>query len=70
MSSLPEKPHGPDLDALRREIDDLKRIPEENLISRPLLGDDTELLASPAPTDALGTENWDGPIQAEGPDED
>lgn len=70
MSSLPEKPHGPDLAALRKEIDDLEKIPEDQLISRPVLADDTELLAAPAPTDAIGSETWKHPITAEGPDED
>lgn len=76
MTSLPETPHGPDLDALRKEIDDLKNTPEEELISRPLLGEDDDRIATPEPTDAIGSEDWDRPaedavpIQAEGPDED
>ena len=32
MTSIPEQPHGPDLDALRKDIDDLKETPTEELI--------------------------------------
>jgi len=60
MTSIPEQPQGPDLDALRKDIDDLKETPTEELIEPTpgaLRGDAPE----PQRTDAPGTEDWDEP---------
>jgi len=59
MVSIPEQPHGPDLDALRKDIDELKETPTEELVE-PTPGraeDDPE----PEPTDPPGTVDWDEP---------
>ena len=59
MTSIPEQPHGPDLDALRKDIDELKETPTEELIE-PTPGaaqDDPE----PQRTDAPGTEDTEDP---------
>lgn len=58
--SLPETPEGPDLDALRAEIDDLKAIPTEEVVNpTPTLVEENE--PTPEPTDAPGSEDWDDP---------
>lgn len=55
--NLPETPDGPDLDALRDEIDELKKVPTEELVNpTPTLVEENEL--TPEPTDAIGSENW------------
>jgi hypothetical protein len=65
MVSTPEAPHdGSDLAALRKEIDELKAIPEEELISPVPTGVEEEEPA-PRPTDGIGTEKWDRPASEE-----
>jgi len=64
MSDLPENlpatPEGPDLDALRDEIDDLQKIPTEELVNpTPTLVEENE--PTPKPTDAIGSEDWNDP---------
>jgi hypothetical protein len=57
MTSIPETPDGPDLDALRDEIDDLKKIPTEELVNpTPKIVEENE--PTPKPTDAIGSEDW------------
>ncbi|GAA3019520.1 hypothetical protein [Microbacterium dextranolyticum] len=58
MSGTSENlPDGPDLDALRHEIDELKKIPTEELVNpTPELVE--ENAPTPAPTDAIGSEDW------------
>ena len=53
-----------DLDALRKEIDDLKSIPEEQLIS-PTPADLLEEEPTPHPTNAIGSEQWDKSVDEE-----
>ncbi len=60
MSGTGDIPDGEDLEALREEIDELKKIPEEQLVS-PLPADLLEEEPTPAPTDAIGSEEWDAP---------
>jgi len=60
MSGTGDIPDGEDLRALREEIDALKKIPEEQLVS-PLPADLVEEEPTPAPTDAIGSEEWDAP---------
>ena len=55
MTSLPEQPVGPDLDALRKDIDDLKETPTEELIE-PTPGAVEENEPEPEPTDAPGSD--------------
>lgn len=58
--NLPETPDGPDLDALRDEIDDLKKVPVDELVSpTPEALADTE--PTPSPTDAIGSEDGNDP---------
>ncbi|QIG40268.1 hypothetical protein G5T42_12925 [Microbacterium sp. 4R-513] len=60
MTSIPEQPDGPDLDALRKDIDELKNTPTEALIEP----EPAELLQNepePERTDAIGSEKWDEP---------
>lgn len=66
MTSTPETPahDGTDLDALRAEIDELKAIPEEELVN-PLPTAVEEEEPTPAPTDAIGSEKWDEPVEDE-----
>lgn len=60
MTSTPETPNldGEDLKVLREEIDELKAIPEEELVN-PLPTAVRERTATPHPTDAIGSEKWD-----------
>jgi len=60
MTSIPEQPDGPDLDELRKDIDELKEKSTEELIEpqpSELLRDEPE----PERTDAIGSEKWDEP---------
>lgn len=61
MTGTPDNlPDGADLDALRSEIDELKKIPTEELVNptpAPLANTEPE----PEPTDAIGSEDWDDP---------
>jgi hypothetical protein len=64
MTSTPEKPEGPDLDELRKDIDELKDKPVEALIEP----EPAELLQNepePERTDAIGSEKWDEPADEE-----
>ncbi|MCR2793160.1 hypothetical protein NQ156_08835 [Microbacterium sp. zg.Y625] len=57
MNPTPDDADRAQLDELREEIDALKKIPEEELISpSPTKGHEGEL--EPKPTDAPGTEDW------------
>lgn len=60
MTGTGDIPDGEDLDALREEIDELKKIPEEELIS-PLPADLAREEPTPGPTDAIGSEDWGTP---------
>ena len=53
MTSIPEQPHGPDLDALRKDIDELKETPTEELIE-PTPAAIREDEPEPERTDAAG----------------
>lgn len=66
MTSTPETPahDGSDLAALRAEIDELKSIPQEELLN-PLPSDVEERDPAPRPTDAIGSEKWDRPASEE-----
>lgn len=69
MTSTPDTPtpDGSDLDALRAEIDELKAVPAEELISPvPSFGDELD----PEPTDAIGSEKWDRPADQESLDQE
>lgn len=56
--NLPETPDGPDLGALRDEIDELKKTPAEELISPvPTAVEENE--PTPVPTDAIGSADED-----------
>ncbi|MDY0911120.1 hypothetical protein [Microbacterium sp. CFBP9034] len=58
-------PHdGSDLAALRKEIDALQAIPEEELLN-PLPTSVEEREPTPHSTDAIGTEKWDRPASEE-----
>ncbi|MFB8386457.1 hypothetical protein ACFC3F_04860 [Microbacterium sp. NPDC055910] len=66
MTSTPENPHtdGEDLVELREEIDQLKAIPEEELVSpTPTIAEEIEPV--PHPTNAIGSEQWDKPVEDE-----
>ncbi|WP_404433659.1 hypothetical protein LG299_03885 [Microbacterium lacus] len=70
MTSTPASPDhdGTDLAALRSEIDALKAIPEDELLSPvPSFAEDDE--PTPAPTDAIGSEQWDTPAEDESLDQ-
>ena len=55
--NLPETPDGPDLRALRDEIDELKKVPTEELVNpTPEFVEENE--PTPEPTDAIGSETW------------
>ena len=58
--NLPDTPDGPDLAALREEIDEVKDTPTEELIS-PVPHAVEEAAPTPAPTDAIGSEDWKDP---------
>jgi len=65
MASTPDKPlDGEDLKALREEIDELKAIPEEELLT-PVPHDLEEREPKPAPTDPIGSEKWAEPAAEE-----
>lgn len=66
MTSTPENPNldGSDLAALREEIDELKAIPEEDLLN-PLPRTVEENEPEPEPTNAIGSEKWDEPVEDE-----
>jgi hypothetical protein len=71
MTSTPENPtpDGSDLDALREEIDELKAIPEDELVSpTPKTVEEEEPI--PHPTDAIGGEEWDEPVEDESLDQE
>lgn len=69
MTSTPENANldGSDLDALREDIDALKAIPTEELLS-PVPTLENELDAEP--TDAIGSEDWDRPADQESLDQE
>ncbi len=71
MTSTPETPEhdGSDLAELRAEIDALKAIPEEDLLS-PTPPFIEELEPEATPTDAIGSEKWDLPASEESLDQD
>lgn len=58
--NLPATPDGPDLDALREEINDLQKIPTEELVN-PTPAKVRENEPTPEPTDAIGSEKWNDP---------
>ncbi len=60
MSGNGDTPDGEDLAALREEIDELKKTPEEELIS-PLPEGLRRREPAPSPTDPVGSEEWDAP---------
>lgn len=66
MTSAPGTPahDGSDLAALREEIDELKAIPEEELLN-PLPSQIEEREPTPHSTDAIGSEKWDRPASEE-----
>ena len=66
MVSTPEHPahDGSDLAELRKEIDELKSIPEDELLN-PLPRRVEQAEGEPEPTDAIGTEKWDRPADEE-----
>ena len=58
IPDVPESPEGTDLDALRDEIDELKKVPTEELVNpTPEFVEENE--PTPAPTDPIGSEDWD-----------
>ncbi|GAA1937328.1 hypothetical protein GCM10009775_31660 [Microbacterium aoyamense] len=70
MTSTPETPahDGSDLAELRDEIDELKAIPEDELLNPlPKIVEENE--ATAAPTDAIGSEKWDLPVEDESLDQ-
>lgn len=58
--NLPDAPDGTDLDALRDEIDELQKIPTEELVN-PTPESLKKREPEPKPTDALGSEDWNDP---------
>ncbi|WP_396668067.1 hypothetical protein [Microbacterium sp. R86528] len=60
MTSTPDAsaPDGADLTELRKEIDELKAIPEEELVN-PTPASLTDREPTPHATDAIGSEDWD-----------
>lgn len=66
MTSTPDGPahDGSDLAALREEIDELKAIPEEDLVS-PIPGGSHDDELDAEPTNAIGSEKWDLPADEE-----
>lgn len=69
MTSTPDTPNGEDLAALRKDIDELMAIPEEELVS-PTPGGLRDAEPTPNPTDAIGSEKWDRPASEESLDEE
>lgn len=57
-------PDGSDLAKLREEIDQLKAIPEDELVN-PVPLDVEEREPDPTPTDAIGSEEWNEPASDE-----
>lgn len=58
MTGIPETPDGPDLAALRVEIDELENQSTDELVSptpAALVNDEP----TPHPTDAIGSEKWE-----------
>jgi hypothetical protein len=68
MTSTPDAPDGADLAALREEIDQLKAIPEEELVN-PTPAKLLEREPEAEPTDAIGSEKWDVPADEESLDQ-
>lgn len=65
MTGHGDEPHGQaELDELRAEIDALKSVPEEQLIS-PVPADLLDREPTPHPTNAIGSEKWDVPVDEE-----
>lgn len=66
MTSTPDTPahDGSDLAALREEIDELKAIPQDELLN-PLPSQIEEREPTPHATDAIGSEKWDRPASEE-----
>lgn len=66
MASTPEHPahDGSDLAELRKEIDELQAIPEDELLN-PLPARVERIEGTPEPTDAIGSEKWDRPAPDE-----
>ena len=64
MTSTPANHDGADLDALRHEIDELKAIPEEELVN-PLPKQVEEREPTPQPTNAIGSEQWNKSVDDE-----
>lgn len=69
MTSTPDIPNGEDLAQLRKEIDELMAIPEDELIS-PMPRDLRDAEPTPGPTDAIGSEKWDLPVSEESLDQE
>ncbi|MET0811895.1 MAG: hypothetical protein ABWY03_02500 [Microbacterium sp.] len=70
MTSTPGTPEhdGSDLAELREEIDELKAIPHEEIVN-PLPKAVEEREATPTPTDAIGSEKWNTPVEDESLDQ-
>lgn len=71
MTSTPDGPahDGSDLEALRAEIDALRAVPSEELLEPTPKGiEEREPVATP--TDAIGSEKWDEPVQDESLDQE
>ncbi|GAA1849876.1 hypothetical protein ACFQZV_07395 [Microbacterium koreense] len=66
MTSTPEHPahDGSDLAELREEIDELKAIPEEEIVN-PLPTSVEQNEPTPHATDAIGSEKWDRSVDEE-----
>ena len=65
MSTSGDQPahDGSDLEALREEIDELKKVPVEEMVNPTPHGwQDRE--PTPEPTDAIGSEQWDDEASA------
>ncbi|MDZ8172111.1 hypothetical protein [Microbacterium xanthum] len=60
MSTSAEHPahDGSDLAALREEIDELKKVPEEEMVNPTPHGWEGRE-PTPAPTDSIGSERWE-----------
>ncbi|MFC8681740.1 hypothetical protein ACFT30_09470 [Microbacterium ureisolvens] len=62
MNSTPDRPEhdGSDLAELRKEIDELQAIPHEEVVN-PLPKNIEDREPEAEPTDAIGSEDWNGP---------
>jgi hypothetical protein len=69
MTSTPDAPSGEDLAALRAEIDELQAIPEEELVS-PTPSSLIDREPEAEPTDAIGSEKWNRPVDEESLDQE